>query len=327
MIEKSLFENYHCPRKRGRYINPHIEHTRRRLFDMLLWQLGYYNDKVKPLNPPKGFVYPNGSQEVDAGLPWVSWMGHSTFYIEEGGVGFLTDPIWSERCSPFRKIGPKRLHPPPVEVESFSNLRYVLISHNHYDHLDKKTILQIHACFPTVRYIVPKGVKRWFLKHGIENVIELDWWESIEIEGGQITAVPCQHFTGRGLLDSNRSLWCGFVVEREAKSFYFVGDTGYNGIDFKRIGRKFRKMDLSLIPIGTYVPHKFMDPVHIDPFAAVKIHQETGSSFSVGMHWNTFRLSGEKRFQPPYDLFLAMHDAKLPPEEFVVLNPGHAHNW
>ncbi|MCH9631675.1 MAG: hypothetical protein S4CHLAM37_17000 [Chlamydiia bacterium] len=215
----------------------------------------------------------------------------------------------------------------------------VLVSHDHYDHLDRSTIKEIVAHNPNVLFIVPKGLKKWFEKRGITNIHELSWWESSFAHfpeqndlSIQITAVPSQHFSGRGILNKNKTLWCGFVVKFYEsgvlqKTMYFVGDTGYNPYDFKNIGEVFGSFDLSLIPIGTYLPYSFMAPVHICPEKAVKIHMEVNSKLSIGMHWKTFKLSEEMQHQPPFDLYQNMLDNKLDPLRFRAIDPGQSINW
>jgi N-acyl-phosphatidylethanolamine-hydrolysing phospholipase D len=206
----------------------------------------------------------------------------------------------------------------------------VLISHNHYDHLDAKTVKHIHAFHPDVQWIVPLGLSGWFRKRGIHAVHELDRWNSYSAKNCKITAVPAQHFSGRGLFDKNNTFWNGYVVEwrgLEGKRFYFTGDTGYNLIDFKEIGSQWPHMDLSLIPIGTYVPQQFMQPVHCSPWEAVEIHQEVRSKLSIGMHWKTFCLSDEAPEAPPYDLYLSMQARKVSLGTFLALDPGVFVNW
>jgi len=330
MNDNKLYKKLPCPRRGKRYVNPHLDHHFRNLWDVILWQIGIYNDKAPPPDRPRDFVYPNPVETLDESRPQVTWIGHSAFCIRFENRVFLTDPIFEKRCSPFKFAGPHRLHPPPMQLEDIETVDVVLISHNHYDHLERQTVRKIREKFPDALWVVPSGLSKWFKRHKISNVIELAWWEEAKLpfkESLKVTATPAQHFSGRGLFDKMKTLWCGFVVESADKSFYFVGDTGYNGIDFKRIGRVFGGFDLSLIPIGTYVPHKFMGPVHINPACAVKIHQEVASKLSIGMHWYTFRLSSEKRMQPPYDLYLSMREANLPPEEFRALMPGQTINF
>lgn len=315
---------------RKRFANPHQEEIRRTLWDVVLWRSGVYNDLLPTPRRPKEFTYPNPSYQADRSRPCATWLNHSSFLIQVEGVRILTDPIWSQRCSPLPFFGPKRRHPVPLEVEELPKIDYVLISHNHYDHLDIKSVQRLFARFPEICWLVPTGVKSWFLRRGIKNVIESGWWDEAKLqEGIKATCVPAQHFSGRSARDLNTTLWCGWVfeVEKIKKRFYFVGDTGYNVHDFKEIGRQWKTMDLSLIPIGSYVPRRFMSPVHIEPRDAVRIHQEVGSHLSIAMHWKTFRLSDEPMLQPPYDLFLAMQEQGLDPQKFLAPEPGDVFNW
>jgi len=239
----------------GRFSNPNINDLKRSLLDIILWQLGYYNDERPPKRAPQSFSYPNPQHKVSRSTPQVTWINHCTFLINVEGIHLLTDPIWSERCSPVPFLGPKRRHEPPLPLKNLPPIDLVLISHDHYDHLDKRTVLHLHRQNPIITWVVPLGVKRWFQKQGINEVIELNWWEESELSiRGQkvaITAVPTQHFSGRGLLDKNRTLWAGFVVDfacprKKKKRLYFVGDTGYNKKDFKKIGEAFGEMTVGL---------------------------------------------------------------------------------
>ncbi|MEM8728136.1 MAG: MBL fold metallo-hydrolase, partial [Chlamydiota bacterium] len=268
--------------------------------------------------------------------PRVTWINHCTFLVSVGNLSLLTDPIWSVRCSPLSFLGPKRRHEAPLTLEKLPRIDFVLLSHDHYDHFDTKTLLKLAELNPGITWIIPLGLKKRLHKLNFRHIIEMKWWEQIPIGmRGQevvITAVPAQHFSGRGIFDKNRTLWTGFVVdfvhrEKRDKRLYFVGDTGYNQKDFKKIGKEFGTMDLSLIPIGTYVPEAFMDAVHISPHKAVAIHDEVGSLLSVGMHWKTFRLSSEDLEQPPYDLYRALKQRGIEPETFRVLEPGQTINW
>ncbi|MBI5273477.1 MAG: MBL fold metallo-hydrolase [Chlamydiales bacterium] len=323
--------------KKKSYNNPHTNNIKKRVVDIVKWQLGVFQDALPPPQSPKSFEYPNQKEEIDPSKPQVVWINHSTFLISVYGMNILTDPIWSNRCSPVPFIGPKRMHAPAIKIEDLPEIHMVLVSHDHYDHLDKKSVDKLHERFPSIRWIVPKGLKPWFLKRGISNVAEHAWWQeslfSFEVGNLElvITAVPCQHFSGRLFWHSNNTLWCSYVVkfkkDRKVKYLYFVGDTGYNDYDFKTIGEHFPQIDLSLIPIGTYVPHEFMAPVHIDPEKAVKIHQEVKSKLSVGMHWKTFKLSSEGMMQPPYDLYLSLKEENINPRCFRVIDPGQAINW
>jgi N-acyl-phosphatidylethanolamine-hydrolysing phospholipase D len=321
-----------------RFYNPHIQDTKRRVKDAILWKVGHFDDPKDEKKVPSTFTPPEHNTPLDPSLPNATWINHSTFLINIEGVTLLTDPIWGKRCSPFNFLGPVRKHTPSIDLAELKKVDHVLISHNHYDHLDKKTVIQLHKLYPDIQWWVPLGVKKWFTKLGITQVQELGWWEEISFINPKdpllelsLTAVPTQHFSGRGPRDSWKSLWLGWVVEftknSNTKRLYFVGDTGYNEYDFKAIGDKWPHMDLSLIPIGTYIPRKFMSPVHIDPEQAVKIHQDVCSKKSLGMHWRTFNLSDEETFRPPYDLFLALNKKNIDPREFLAVLPGKAVNW
>ncbi len=318
-------------RQGSRFSNPFRKGVRRTLYHLLLWQLGYY-DKEAPLPVvPDGFAYPNDLASFDPSKPQTTWINHSTFLIEMEGKVFLTDPVFSERASPVNFAGPKRFHPPAILLDALPTVDYVLISHNHYDHLDKETVKRLASRFPNIQWYVPLGVGDLIHKMGAARVIELDWWEAHTTPGPnplEIHAVPAQHYSGRGLLDHNSSLWAGWVIKSAPnRHFYFAGDTGYNDVQFKEIGEEFGQIDLSLIPIGVYRPTEFMSTVHINPEQAVNIHLDVNSQLSVGTHWGTFRLSSEPRIQPPYDLYLSMQAKNLPLDTFRVLDPGQSINW
>ena len=327
-------------KKGRRFFNPYIRSMKRSLFDIALWQLGFYKDrKHRVPNPmPKGFKYPNPSSSVfnDQSIPTVTWINHSTFFLKVGKVRVLTDPIWSERCSPFKSIGPKRIHQAPFQLDSLVAIDLLILSHDHYDHFCKDTVQRLYELNPHMLCVVPLGVKKRLHKLGIRNIIEMKWWDTTTVgikgEHVSLTCVPSQHFSGRGVFDKNTTLWCGYVMDfvfdaNIHKRAYFVGDTGYNDKQFKMVGDTFEYMDLSLIPIGTYDPEKFMSPVHIDPNDAVNIHQDVGSLMSIGMHWKTFRLSSEGMERPPYDLYQALHAKNLDHKEFRVLDPGQTIHW
>lgn len=310
-----------------RYSNPHRHAPRRSLWDLFLWKTGRYDDPVPRLSPAADFTYPGLPSQFERQLPAALWIGHSTFLIELEGLSILTDPVWDTYCSPIPFKALKRRHDPPISLSDLPHIDCVLISHNHYDHLDSKTVLHLNSFHPEIRWIVPLGLSRWFLSRGIRRVDEIDWWKSSRVGPATITAVPAQHCSGRSLFDQNRTFWNGYVFEMKEKRFYFSGDTGYNHFDFKRIGEKWPHMDLGLIPIGTYVPQKFMQPVHCSPMEAVEIHMDVKSRFSLGMHWKTFRLSDEPMDRPPYDLYLAMSAKKLPYDTFLPIDPGVYVNW
>lgn len=335
---------------RRRYLNPHHRSyqpsslsdawTDCRLWfkEIILWITGLSHDPA--VLTEESAALKTLSQYVplaaDLDKPLLSWINHSSFWISYKGADFITDPIWNTRCTPVSGFGPKRKHPVPYDLSALPTLDYVLISHNHYDHLDGPTINKLHRFQPDLTYFVPQGCGEWFRKRGIVNIQEMNWWQSVILDRGdfkiRVTSVPAQHFSGRGLFDINKSLWCGWVVEFfeekwRTKSFYFCGDTGYNPVDFKYIGKKYGPFDLSLIPIGAYLPRKIMSNIHVNPYEALLIHKDVRSKLSVGCHYHTFALAQEHMSQPPYDLLQAMEEQQMAKDHFLLVDSGHIINW
>ena len=220
----------------------------------------------------------------------VTWIGHSTMLIQYRGFNVLTDPIFSNRASPFSFIGPKRYTPPALDLKNLPKVDYVVISHNHYDHLDLPTV---NGLGDDVQWLVPLKLKPWFHNQGIQNVVELDWWQTRNLADLAFTATPTQHFSGRGLWDYAQTLWCSWIIQIGDKNIWFGGDTGYNDVQFKRIGREYGPFDLGFIPIGAFEPRWFMQPMHINPTEAVLVHRDINTTQSIGIHWGAFRFSAE----------------------------------
>lgn len=257
-----------------------------------------------------------------AGNPSVTWIGHATLLVRLGGLNVLTDPHFSERASPVGFAGPKRYQPPGVALEDLPEIHAVVISHNHYDHLDVDSVQQLHArSGGTLRFFVPLGLKPWFARLGIDNVTELDWWEHAKLGGVRFTLTPAQHWSARGLFDRYRTLWGGWAIQASDFSFFFAGDTGYSS-DFAQIRRRLGPFDLAAIPIGAYEPRWFMRIHHVDPAEALRIHQDLGARQSLGVHWGTFEVSDEALDVPPRELAAARREAGIDAEEFVVLRVG-----
>jgi N-acyl-phosphatidylethanolamine-hydrolysing phospholipase D len=261
----------------------------------------------------------------------VTWVGHSTFLIQIGGANLLTDPIWSDRASPTRGSGPRRWIAPAVALDALPPIDVVLISHNHYDHLDDTTVRRIARHHPGAQWIVPLGLHRFLARRRISRVTQLDWWDETRVGPLTIGATPAQHFSARGLSDRNRTLWCGFAVSALDRRIFFAGDTGFHP-EFARIGERFGPFDVALLPIGAYEPRWFMRPVHMNPEDALRAYQDlrAGSpsdrptSF-VPMHWGTFRLTDEPMTEPPIRLREAWGAAGLDPALLRVLRHGETH--
>lgn len=263
-----------------------------------------------------------GELAAVAEQPRVTWLGHASFLIQYRDINLLTDPVLSERASPLPFAGPKRATPAPLSVNELPDIDQVLISHNHYDHLDAITVAALKRRFgDSIRWCVPIGVGRWFRRRNIHNLIELDWWQSASAGNHEVFCVPAQHFSGRGATDRNRSLWCGWVCEFDDFRLYFAGDTGY-GSCFAEIGQVFGGIDLALIPIGAYAPRWFMAPVHVDPEGAVNIFRDIGARQAIAMHWGTFVLTDEPLDEPPRELQKALAAQAIDQNKFKVLQHG-----
>lgn len=274
--------------------------------------------EIPPYQPRIAAPDLNSLHHPDPGKVQVTWIGHSTFLVQVAGLNILTDPIFSDRASPVAFLGPRRRVPPGVALADLPPVHAVVISHNHYDHLDRSTVTRLGN---RVRFFVPLGLAAWFRKNGLNQVEELDWWQTASFGGVRFHCVPAQHFSMRTLFDRDRSLWCGWVMEAPAGKVFFSGDTGY-APHFREIGERLGPMRLSLINIGGYQPRWFLRPMHANPPEAVRIHQEVRSRQSIGMHWGTFALTDEPLAEPPLYLQVFLKQAKIPPERFVVFNFG-----
>lgn len=256
----------------------------------------------------------------------ITFVNHSTFLIQVDGVNILTDPVWSERVSPFSFAGPRRMRPPGIAFGDLPKIDLVLLSHNHYDHLDIATLKHIHDKY-NPQFIVPLGVSAYLRKNKIELVRELDWWQTqVAGAGFTIECVPAQHFSGRGTLDRDRTLWCGFCIHGRHGNIYFAGDSGYNSDTFKEIGRR-TKPTISIIPIGAFKPEWFMSPIHCSPDEAVMIHKDLNSPISIASHFGTFPLADDGCDDPGEGLRAALKREGLSTEEFVMLEEGVARDF
>ncbi|MFT6903429.1 MAG: N-acyl-phosphatidylethanolamine-hydrolyzing phospholipase D [Oleiphilaceae bacterium] len=256
----------------------------------------------------------------------VTWIGHSTFLIQHQNISILTDPIFSDRASPLSFAGPKRLVPLPIKFKDLPPIDFIIISHNHYDHLDLETIKLFGN---NTQFIVPLKLKAWFIEQGIstEKISEFDWWDTAVFDELTITATPSQHWSARTLFDRNKTLWASWHLQIKDFSIWFAGDTGYNDIQFKEIGDHFQKIDLSLIPIGAYAPRWFMKQQHVNPAEAVLIHEDVKSKQSIGMHWGTFQLTAEEIDAPKKELEVALKTRNISNEDFQTLAIGETFRY
>lgn len=255
----------------------------------------------------------------------VTWVGHSTLLIQLDGLNILTDPHWSDRASPISFAGPKRVTPPGIRFEDLPPIDLVLISHNHYDHLDTATIKRLGAIHHPL-FLVPLGLKAWFSSLGIMEVEELDWWDSRNIRGLTFTCLPAQHFSGRTLWDRNDTLWSSWAVIGHEKRLFFAGDTGYYDA-FKEIGDRLGPFDLAAIAIGAYMPRAIMKMTHTTPEEALKLFGDLKGERFLGIHWGTFDLTEEPIEEPPHRLAAEAKRLGLDPERVWVFKHGETRRW
>jgi L-ascorbate metabolism protein UlaG (beta-lactamase superfamily) len=251
----------------------------------------------------------------------VTFVNHATTLIEIDGVHILTDPVWSERVSPISFLGPKRVRMPGVPFEKLPKIDMVLISHNHYDHLDLPTLKRLDQAHSPL-FIVPLGNKALLDSERIAKTEELDWGQSRDYKGIKITFEEALHWSGRAVVDSYSTLWGSFVVQSGASRIYFAGDTGY-GTHFKRLQEKYQTFDVSLLPIGAYSPRWFMQSNHMNPEDAVKAFLDLKTKKAIGIHFGTFNLTDESIDDPINDLKKAMSERNVPSEMFVAPMNGN----
>lgn len=247
-----------------------------------------------------------------------TWVGHSSFLVQIGSVNILLDPIWSERASPIGFMGPRRIVPPGVDFDSLPPIDLVLVSHDHYDHLDLSTVRRLTARHPRAEWIAPLELGAWLRKCGATVIAELDWWQSVRAHALDVTCTPAQHFSGRRPNNRNSTLWCGWTIRAGERAIFFAGDTGRHP-EFSPITERLGPLDAAFLPIGAYDPRWFMGPVHMAPEESVAAYQEIVSANGerpcvfVAMHWGTFRLTDEPMDEPPALTRVAWERAGLDP--------------
>lgn len=248
-------------------------------------------------------------------------IGHATFLIQMAGANIITDPVFSNRAGPFGKIGPKRVAQPGIPIELLPPIDIAFISHNHYDHLDKFSVIYL-AEFHDLTFVVPLGVKQQLLKWGITRpIIELDWWKHYQSEHIKVTAVPAQHWSRRGLFDTNKTLWMGGMFESNHANIFFAGDTGL-GPHFTEIANKFKKIDVGLLPIGSYKPFSVMRQQHMGPADALKAHQILNTKTMIPIHYDVFQLGKEAFSEAETDLINTAKELQIPLDEIKILKVG-----
>ena len=330
-----------APHKGERFQNSEISFEPKSLGEVLKWRVAATRQGLPkpPRSPTPRVVAETAFLQANAGagaamVPTVTWIGNASTMLQMGGLTLLTDPIFSERASPLSFAGPRRHAAPGLRPSALPHVDAVIVSHNHYDHLDAASVDAL-AAQPggSPRFVVPLGVGPWFEKRGLHNVTELDWWQSTVVDGTEIFLVPAQHWSGRGLADRMKTLWGGYAVFAPDFQAFFAGDTAYSR-DFTDIHQRFatrhgdgRGFDLALILIGAYEPRWFMQQQHVDPREAVQIHLDVAAAASIGIHWGTFQLTDEPLDEPPRALAAACRAAGLDDAAFSVMAIGETRRF
>ena len=314
-----------------RFHNPWPDSEPRSLRDVLRWSAERRKQPRAP-TPPRGsfpvaapdIAYPRASATAFT----ATWIGHSTVLLQAGGLNILTDPVFSQRAFPVQWAGPRRVMDPGLALEALPPIDVVLLSHNHYDHLDRPAVKRISRAHPEAQWIVPLGVGAYVRPWGARHIVELDWWQETVACGLRITATPSRHFSARTPRDRNRSLWCGFALEVGGTRVWFAGDTAYHP-EFGRIGATCGPFDFVMIPIGAYDPRWFMHVVHVDPDEAVRIYQDVAAPHAgqplpvmLGIHWGTFRLTDEPMDEPPKRAAARWREVGLDPNRLWIARFG-----
>jgi L-ascorbate metabolism protein UlaG (beta-lactamase superfamily) len=288
--------------------------------DVLKWRLSSRDRARWPAHAANDYS-PSLPRSLSDGEVAVTGINHATDLLQFSGLNLLTDPVFSERVSPVSWAGPRRVRAPGLAFDALPKIDAVLVSHNHYDHMDLPSLARLWRRDRPL-FVVPLGNARTLSSAGIEGTVELDWWQTHRFgDAADVTLVPAQHWSGRGLFDRRRALWGGFFIRRGAATAYFAGDTGY-GQHFAEIRERLGSPRVALLPIGAYEPRWFMRDQHIDPDEAVRAHLALGATVSLGMHFGTFPLADEGMDDPPAVLAAARRARGVAEAAFPALYNG-----
>ncbi|CAN5325555.1 MBL fold metallo-hydrolase [soil metagenome] len=302
-----------------RFFNPGQAATDRSLREVLRWQIAGGREAW-----PKAVAVTQATPEARVDRLRITMVGHATLLIQAGGLNLLTDPVWSERASPLSFAGPRRVTAPGIAFDALPPIDAILLSHNHYDHLDVATLRRLQAVHRPL-LVAPLGNDS-IVRQGVPDmrIASADWGDRVALGHGIHTdLVPAIHWSARGVGDRRMALWAGHMIRTPDNLIWFAGDTAYgDGTTFTGIAQEFGRPDVAMIPIGAYEPRWFMATQHVNPAEAVQVHMDIGAKLSLGIHWGTFQLPDEPRDAPVIALRAARVAAGIDERAFVAAEPG-----
>lgn len=266
----------------------------------VLYVTTYYKSGINTLRPNPNnetISYKRISEDLANKRNYFTWIGQATILLNIDDKNILFDPIFSERASPFKNIGPKRNIPPAISIENLPEIDLIVISHNHYDHLDLHALREIQNMYPLVNIFVPNGDQSLLKSNGLKNIKEFEWWENQSIFNFSVTFVPTKHWSARGLFDRNKSLWGGWAIKSKSKTVLHIGDTAYADY-FKDYPIKLGQIDITFMPIGSYYPRDIEAEYHVDPYEAIQLARELESKYTYGIHWGGIFFTQEPTYEP-----------------------------
>jgi L-ascorbate metabolism protein UlaG (beta-lactamase superfamily) len=266
----------------------------------VLYVSTYYKSGINTLRPNPNnetISYRLIAEDLTHKKDYFTWIGQATILLNIDKKNILFDPIFSERASPLKNIGPKRNIPPAIAINSLPKIDLIVISHNHYDHLDLQSLKEIQNKYPLVNIFVPKGDLRLLKSIGLKNISEFEWWENQSIFNFSVTFVPTKHWSARGLFDRNKSLWGGWAIRSKSKTVLHIGDTAYADY-FKDFPEKLGQIDITFMPIGSYYPRDIESEYHVDPYEAIQLARELESKYTYGIHWGGIFFTQEPTYEP-----------------------------
>lgn len=314
----------------GRFRNPWPGELPHEFKDFLRWRRARRARRasVQPKWSPRIAVSAFDRPRAAHNALTATWVGHASVLLQLGNLNVLTDPMWSDRASPVQWAGPKRVTAAPFSLDALPPIDIVLVSHNHYDHLDRGTVHQLAVRHPRAAWFCPLGVSDQLRAWGAEEVRALDWWDAGAVHDARVVCTPARHFSGRTPWDRWQSLWCGWVVESGAWRVFFAGDTAYHP-EFSTIASRHGPLDLVLMPIGAYEPRWFMGSVHMDPADAIRAYADVCAAHPtwaapavLPIHWGTFRLTDEPLDEPPMVFRKLWSESERSPDDLWLLAHG-----